>query len=133
VKVSVAYGQDVDLAIATLKEIGASLRNDDNFKNGILSDFSFWGVDSVDGASFTLTGQIQCRDSARWGVQREFNRRVLDLFPKRGIEIWNPQRSVLLRANGPAPGADGVQPGPQAAAEQQPPVETPKPRIAPRR
>ena len=133
VKVSVAYGQDVDLAIATLKEIGASLRNDDAFKDGILSDFSFWGVDSVDGASFTLTGQIQCRDSARWGVQREFNRRVLDLFPKRGIEVWNPQRSVLLRAEGPTPGADGAQPGSQAAAEQQTPMETPKPRIAPRR
>jgi len=129
VKVSVAYGQDVDLAVATLKEIGASLRNDDNFKNGILSDFSFWGVDSVDGASFTLTGQIQCRDSARWGVQREFNRRVLDLFPKRGIEIFNPQRSVLLRGDAAASGADA---GAQAVVEQQP-VETPKPRIAPRR
>jgi small-conductance mechanosensitive channel len=132
VKVSIAYGQDVDLAIATLKEIGASLRDDDKFKTGILSDFAFWGVDAVDGASFTLTGQIQCRDTSRWGVQREFNRRVLDLFQQRGIEIANPQRSVLVRGEGflttPADGsqdpAPAKQPGAEAAVQQQPPVET---------
>jgi hypothetical protein len=38
---------------------------------------------------------MQCRDSARWGVQREFNRRILDQFRERGIEIANPQRNLL--------------------------------------
>jgi len=115
VKVNIVFGQDVDLAIATLKEIGAALREDDKFKDGILSDFSFWGVDGVDGSAVTLAGQIQCRDSARWGVQREFNRRILDQFSARGIEIANPQRHVLtwdpvsepakLETNGAAAGA----------------------------
>ena len=82
----IALGQDVDLAISTLKEIGAALREDDAFKDGILSDFSFWGVDAVDGSTVTLAGQIQCRDSARWPVQREFNRRILNEFTARGIE-----------------------------------------------
>ncbi|BCF99756.1 hypothetical protein PPGU19_043250 [Paraburkholderia sp. PGU19] len=104
VRVSIAYGQDVDLAIATLKEIGAALREDEQFKDGILSDFSFWGVDAVDGAAVTLAGQIQCRDSSRWPVQREFNRRIFDTFRAKGIEIANPQRSMLVTAN-PAQGA----------------------------
>ncbi|MFM0734689.1 mechanosensitive ion channel [Paraburkholderia sediminicola] len=95
VKVNIVFGEDVDLAIATLKEIGAALREDDKFKDGILSDFSFWGVDGVDGSAVTLAGQIQCRDTARWGVQREFNRRILDQFSARGIEIANPQRHLL--------------------------------------
>ncbi|MFM0310234.1 mechanosensitive ion channel [Paraburkholderia sp. RL17-383-BIF-A] len=95
VKVNIVFGQDVDLAIGTLKEIGAALREDDNFKDGILSDFSFWGVDALDGSAITLAGQIQCRDSARWGVQREFNRRILDQFRERGIAIANPQRNLL--------------------------------------
>jgi len=102
VRVNVAYGQDIDRAIVTLKEIGTALRHDPQFKDGILSDFSFWGVDQLDGASVTLSGQIECLDSARWGVQREFNRRILDLFRARGIEIANPQRSVLLQG-APAP------------------------------
>ncbi|HEX7934727.1 MAG TPA: mechanosensitive ion channel domain-containing protein, partial [Paraburkholderia sp.] len=95
VRVNIVFGQDVDLAIDTLKEIGAALRQEDKFKDGILADFSFWGVDAVDGSAVTLAGQIQCRDSARWGVQREFNRRILDQFRERGIEIANPQRNLL--------------------------------------
>ncbi|SIT37924.1 Potassium efflux system KefA protein [Paraburkholderia piptadeniae] len=120
VKVSIAYGQDVDLAIATLKEIGAALREDDKFKDGILSDFSFWGVDAVDGASVTLAGQIQCRDSARWPVQREFNRRIFDSFHAKGIEISNPQRNVLV--------PPGVQPG---IANGEEPEGPPRPASAP--
>ncbi|MFM0383735.1 mechanosensitive ion channel domain-containing protein [Paraburkholderia dipogonis] len=129
VKVNIVFGEDVDLAIATLKEIGAALREDEKFKDGILSDFSFWGVDGVDGSAVTLAGQIQCRDTARWGVQREFNRRILDQFSARGIEIANPQRHLLtwdpesvpakIESNG-AP--DG---GPNAAAKGEPPSTAP--------
>jgi small-conductance mechanosensitive channel len=104
VRVSIALGQDVDLAITTLKEIGSALQEDDAYKDGILSDFSFWGVDAVDGSTVTLAGQIQCRDSARWPVQREFNRRILNEFMARGIEIANPQRNfVIVNGGGPAP------------------------------
>ncbi len=96
VKVALAFGADVPLAIETLKEIGRDLRADDAFKDGILSDFSFWGIDQVDGASITLVGQIQCKDTTRWSVQREFNRLVLVRFTERGIPLANPQRSVLV-------------------------------------
>jgi moderate conductance mechanosensitive channel len=95
VRVNIVFGQDVERAIDTLKEIGASLRADDKFKDGILSDFSFWGVDAVDGSAVTLAGQMQCRDTTRWGVQREFNRRILERFSELGIEIANPQRHLL--------------------------------------
>jgi len=115
VKVSIAYGQDLDLAIDTLKQIGAALRTDDKFKDGILSDFAFWGVDSVDGSALTLTGQVQCRDSGRWGVQREFNRRIFEQFSARGIQIANPQRTVVVPPDGWQPDADfngrGARPG----------------------
>ncbi len=40
VRVSIALGEDVELASKTLNEIGQSLRQDDAFKDGILSDFS---------------------------------------------------------------------------------------------
>ncbi|MCG5075581.1 mechanosensitive ion channel family protein [Paraburkholderia tagetis] len=96
VKVQIAHGADLQRAIDTLKEIGAEIRSDEKYKEGILGDFAYWGVDQVDGASVTLVGQIQCNDSARWGVQREFNRRVLERFTERGIELANPQRSFVI-------------------------------------
>ncbi|WP_277185173.1 mechanosensitive ion channel family protein [Caballeronia sp. BR00000012568055] len=112
VRVSIALGQDVDLAISTLKGIGAALREDAAFRDGILSDFSFWGVDAVDGSTVTLAGQIQCRDSSRWPVQREFNRRILNEFTARGIEIANPQRNfVIVNGNGAEGGPDSPQDG----------------------
>ncbi|MFM0075064.1 mechanosensitive ion channel [Paraburkholderia sediminicola] len=129
VKVNIVFGEDVDLAIATLKEIGAALREDEKFKDGILSDFSFWGVDGVDGSAVTLAGQIQCRDTARWGVQREFNRRILDQFSARGIEIANPQRHLLTwdPESVPAKVESNGAPddGPDAAGKDEPPSTAP--------
>ncbi|WP_175921488.1 mechanosensitive ion channel family protein [Burkholderia latens] len=130
VKVSIAYGQDIDQAIATLKEIGAALRDDPDYKDGILSDFSYWGVDQVDGATITLAGQMQCKDSARWGVQREFNRRIAVMFRERGIWIANPQRSVVAYDPTAQPVAagngdsreDGGNAGGPPAAEPPPPA-----------
>ncbi|WP_419687476.1 mechanosensitive ion channel family protein [Burkholderia theae] len=103
VKVSIAYGEDIDRAIATLKEIGAALRDDPKYHDGILSDFSYWGIDQVDGAALALAGQMQCTDSTRWSVQREFNRRIAETFRERGIRIANPQRSVVAYADGSRP------------------------------
>ncbi|WP_233835695.1 mechanosensitive ion channel family protein [Paraburkholderia sp. ZP32-5] len=129
VRVNIVFGQDVERAIDTLKEIGASLREDDKFKDGILSDFAFWGVDALDGSAVTLAGQIQCRDTARWGVQREFNRRIFERFSERGIEIANPQRQLLTwdpqsnavkTASGMEPGRDGGQADDDASANTKP-------------
>ncbi|NTX28842.1 mechanosensitive ion channel, partial [Burkholderia pyrrocinia] len=107
VKVSIAYGEDIDRAIATLKEIGAALRDDPKYHDGILSDFSYWGVDQVDGAALALAGQMQCTDSTRWSVQREFNRRIAETFRERGIRIANPQRSLVAYADGSRPVGNG--------------------------
>ncbi|GLU33859.1 mechanosensitive ion channel domain-containing protein [Trinickia caryophylli] len=119
VKIAIAFDQDVDFAVQTLSEIGASLREDPQFKDGIVSDFSFWGVDQVDGATVTLLGQMQCRDTARWPVQREFNRRILKRFRERGIQIANPLRTVVVRgdAGQPEGGLDDGDGGPPARSE----------------
>ncbi|VWC54529.1 mechanosensitive ion channel protein [Burkholderia lata] len=107
VKIGIAYGEDIDRAIATLKEIGAALRDDPKYRDGILSDFSYWGIDQVDGATLALAGQMQCTDSTRWSVQREFNRRIAETFRERGIRIANPQRSVVAYADGSQPVVNG--------------------------
>ncbi|OZI21448.1 hypothetical protein CAL26_19430 [Bordetella genomosp. 9] len=99
VRISVAYDTDIDLVVRELKQIGASLREDPNFKDQILNDIEVWGVDSVDGSMVTLAGQMRCSDKGRWGVQREINRRILERFRELGIEIANPRASLLLPAD----------------------------------
>ncbi len=95
-RISVGYEEDIERVIAELKDIGAGMRADDAFKDLILADLEIWGVDAVDGSMVTIAGQMRCLDKGRWGVQRELNRRILERFRERGIEIANPRASLLL-------------------------------------
>ena len=115
VKVSVVYPQDPDAVGAALTEIAAGLQQDPAFKDSILGDFQLWGVDSLDGATITLAGQIPTTDRGRWGVQREFNRRMFKRFRELGIEIANPNRTIMVPVGG-ATAAAPVNPPPGPTA-----------------
>ncbi|KUM43497.1 mechanosensitive ion channel domain-containing protein [Pseudomonas sp. EpS/L25] len=111
-RISVGYGEDIERAIAELKDIGAGLRADEAFKDLILADLEIWGVDAVDGSMVTLAGQMRCIDKGRWGVQRELNRRILERFRERGIEIANPRASLLLPSEAGIVPSAPIQPRP---------------------
>jgi small-conductance mechanosensitive channel len=96
VAVNLAFDEDVDRASEVLKEIAAEMRRDPKFKPMIRGDLALWGVDKVDGAMVSLVGQIECTDSGRWPVQREFNRRMKIRFQELGIEIAHPAQARLV-------------------------------------
>lgn len=96
VRISVGYDVDVEEVIAEIKQIGANLRADPAFSSLILSDIEVWGVDAVDGSMVTVAGQIRCIDKGRWGVQREMNKRILQRFRERQIEIANPRTTLIV-------------------------------------
>ncbi len=98
VSVSVAAHENTDRVCDTLKDIVATMRQEQDFAARMLSDLQLWGVDKLDGASATITGQVVCTDSGRWSVQREFNRRMKLRFDELGIELYNPmQQTVAVR------------------------------------
>jgi moderate conductance mechanosensitive channel len=94
VSVTISYDEDTDAVADILKGIALDMRNEDAFKTGMLSDLQFWGVDRVDGTTATLVGQVVCTDGGRWGVQREFNRRIKLAFQEKGIRMM-PSASIL--------------------------------------
>jgi moderate conductance mechanosensitive channel len=96
VSVSIAYEEDTDRASEILKEIAAEIRKDRHFAGMMRGDLALWGVDKVDGAMVTLVGQIECTDSGRWPVQREFNRRMKIRFQELGVQIAIPSQSTLV-------------------------------------
>jgi moderate conductance mechanosensitive channel len=113
VSVNLAYDEDVDGASEVLKEIVVEMRRDPRFAPMMRSDLALWGIDKVDGAMATIVGQIECTDSGRWPVQREFNRRMKIRFQQLGVDIAHPglarlvtddhsSRSRRDRANGAA-------------------------------
>ena len=85
--VNLAYDSDIDRAGDVLKQIAAEMRREPGFKQLMRGDLDLWGVDKVDGATVTVVGQIECTDSGRWPVQREFNRRMKIQFQQLGLGI----------------------------------------------
>ena len=87
---TVAYDEDTDRVIAVLREIGAAMREEDEFKSRMLGDLQIFGVDQVRPWGVTITGQIVCTDTGRWPVQREFNRRMKKRFEELEIVLGAP-------------------------------------------
>ncbi|WP_264811754.1 mechanosensitive ion channel domain-containing protein, partial [Gluconacetobacter johannae] len=96
VSVDIAPDQDADHAGEVLKDIVAGLRQDPDFAPGMLGDLEYWGVNAVSAQAVTLAGQVPCTDTARWGVQREFNRRLVQRFTHEGIRLARPVSTVQL-------------------------------------
>ena len=96
VSVTVSYAEDTDRVSQLLEDITTAMRAEPKFAAWMLSDLQLWGVDKLDGAGATITGQIVCTAPGRWPVQREFNRRVKKRFENEGVEIYNPARTVVI-------------------------------------
>jgi moderate conductance mechanosensitive channel len=96
VTVTVAFDEDTDRVMEVLKQIASEMRKEPDYASKMLSDIQLWGVDKVDGASATISGQIPCTDTGRWPVQREFNRRVKKRFQDMGIAIFNPSETYVV-------------------------------------
>jgi small-conductance mechanosensitive channel len=103
ISVNVAYKEDTDHVSEVLKEIAAQIRAEEAFKPLIRGDLEIWGVDKVDASMATIVGQIQCTDSGRWPVQREFYRRMKQRFQELGIEIARPSQTTVVVQNYEAP------------------------------
>jgi moderate conductance mechanosensitive channel len=96
ISVNLAYDEDIDKAGDVLKQIAAEMRREPEFKSLMRGDLDLWGVDKVDGATVTIVGQIECTDSGRWPVQREFNRRMKMRFQKLGVDIAYPAQTRVV-------------------------------------
>ena len=103
VSVSVGYEEDTDRVGNILKEIAIDMRKEDAYRPLMRGDLELWGVDKVDGAMVTLVGQIRCTDSGRWGVQREFNRRMKMRLQDEGITVASAiKQTVVMQLPPPA-------------------------------
>lgn len=95
-EIGIAYKEDPDLAIATLKEITDELRADDYFGQKIIAQAEIFGVDQLGDSAVVIKGRIKTLPIMQWEVGREFLRRVKKTFDAKGIEIPFPHRTLVL-------------------------------------
>jgi small conductance mechanosensitive channel len=94
IDVGVAYREDTDAAVETMREVGRDMRADDAFSTRILADLEVAGVERWDDSAVILRCRFKVAPLEQWGIRREFLRRLKKEFDARGIEIPFPHLTV---------------------------------------
>jgi small conductance mechanosensitive channel len=92
--IGVAYREDTDAVVAVMKQVGATLRDDESFALRILGDLDVAGVERWDDSAVVIRCRFKCAPLEQWGVRREYLRRLKQAFDEHGIEIPFPHLTV---------------------------------------
>ncbi len=94
IDVGIAYREDTDVAVETMRAVGRELRRDPAFAERILDDLEVAGVERWDDSAVVLRCRFKVRPLEQWGVRREFLRRLKKAFDREGIEIPFPHLTI---------------------------------------
>ncbi len=94
--IGVAYKENVDYVMEVLKEIGAELYKDKEFKEMIMSPLEILGVDDFGDSQVTIKVMLKTQPIKQWTVAREFRRRIKNTFDAKGIEIPFPHLTLYM-------------------------------------
>ncbi len=98
VDVRVAYGENLDHAIETLRGIGEGLSGDERFESLILGPLEVLGVDSFGPSEVVIRCLLKTLPQKQWGAGRELRKRIVSTFIDNGIEI--PYQNVSVFPGG---------------------------------
>jgi small conductance mechanosensitive channel len=104
--VTVAYGTDIDKAIAVVNDVGTAMAEDKAWKRRVLEPPRVDRVAALGEYGVTLKILGTVRASEQWAAAGELRKRLLAAFHANGIEIPRPQRVVLARESGSVPSAE---------------------------
>jgi small conductance mechanosensitive channel len=95
--VTVAYGTDIDAAIAVVDAVGKAMAGEPAWKRRVLEAPRVDRVAALAeyGVTLKILGTVRAPD--QWAAAGELRKRLLAAFKEHGIEIPRPQRVVLAR------------------------------------
>lgn len=98
--VTVAYGTDMDRAIAVVDQVGAEMATDPLWKRRILEVPRVERVEALGeyGVTLKILGSVRATD--QWSAGGEFRKRLLAALQANDIDIPRPQRVVLAQDPG---------------------------------
>jgi small conductance mechanosensitive channel len=105
IDLGIAYRENVDDAIAVMRQVGAQLRGDPQFGPKILADLEVAGVDRLGDSAVVLRCRFKVAPLEQWSVRREFLRRIKAALDANGIEIPFPHLTLYAGS-----GKDGTAP-----------------------
>ena len=103
VDVGIAYRENIDEALAVIRDVGRDLRDDETFGVKILDDLEIAGVERLADSAVELRCRFKVLPLEQWNVRREFLRRIKNAFDERGIEIPFPHVTMYARSDPTTP------------------------------
>ena len=95
VDVGVAYREDLDEALAIMRDTAAQMRKDPEQAPRILEEFELAGVERWEDSAVVLRGRFKVAPLQQWNVRREYLRRLKRAFDDKGIEIPYPHLTIF--------------------------------------
>lgn len=99
--VSVSTSEDPDRVLRVLRELAATVRAEEAFKDVVIADPDIPGVDKISGHEVVYPVNLRVRVNQRDGVLRELRRRVLIAFDKEGIAFGSASSTLVLERSDP--------------------------------
>ena len=94
VDAGIAYGEDIDRAVAVMRRVGDALRQDAAFAGRVIEPIEIAGVENLGESAVVIRCRFKVVPLEQWNVRREYLRRLKMAFDENGIEI--PFRHVKL-------------------------------------
>ena len=105
--IMVAFGTDIDKAIAVVDDVGREMASDPVWNRAILEVPRVERVESIDEIGVTLKILGSVRATEQWAASGEFRKRLLAAFDEHDIEIPRPHRVVFTGDGGPVVASSG--------------------------
>ena len=86
VDVRIAYGENMDRVMGTMREVGASMERDAMWGASVLGPIEIVGVESLDGGAATVRVKFKTPPLNQGKVANELRRRLMTTFVSRGIK-----------------------------------------------
>lgn len=94
--IGVAYKEDTDQVIETVKSIADEMMREDAYQHLILEPLDVLGVDKFADSAVIIKARFKTAPIQQWTVGREMNRRIKKKFDEVGIEIPFPHTSIYF-------------------------------------
>jgi small conductance mechanosensitive channel len=96
-EIGVAYGADLDRALAVFREEAARFSSDSTWQHRLDGQLEVTGVEKLDDSGVIIRTLVRTTPGSQWDAAREFRRRIKNRLDREGIEIPFPQRVVHMR------------------------------------
>jgi small conductance mechanosensitive channel len=95
-RIEVAYEADVTDAMHVMKDVAAAMHQDVQWRDDILEPTVLIGVDKLNHTGSQILMWMKTKRLRQWEVEREYRRRLKQVFDQKGIQIGKPQQLLSL-------------------------------------